>query len=87
MKTETKRTAILGSGNIGMSLAKGLIKADYCKPEDITLTRRSVQRLDDVAAQGFQVSSDNYAAAAGASGVVTAGAGMAAGTGAVTVSA
>jgi pyrroline-5-carboxylate reductase len=53
MKTGTKRTAILGSGNIGMSLAKGLVKADYCKPEDITLTRRSVQRLDDCRGAGL----------------------------------
>ena len=72
MKTGTKRTAILGSGNIGMSLAKGLVKADYCKTADITLTRRNVQRLDPIAAQGFQVGSDNYAAAAGASIVILA---------------
>jgi pyrroline-5-carboxylate reductase len=72
MKTGTKKTAILGSGNIGMSLAKGLVKADYCKPADITMTRRNVQRLDAISAQGFQVGSDNYAAAAGASVVILA---------------
>lgn len=67
-----KRTAILGSGNIGLSLAKGLVKADYCLPADITLTRRNVLRLEDVAAQGYQVGSDNYAAAAAASIVILA---------------
>lgn len=72
MKTETKRTAILGSGNIGMSLAKGLVKADYCKPEDITLTRRTVQHLESVLAHGFRVSTDNYDAVANASIIILA---------------
>jgi pyrroline-5-carboxylate reductase len=33
--------AILGSGNIGLSLAKGLVKSGICKPQQITLTRRN----------------------------------------------
>ena len=72
MEKGTKRTAILGSGNIGLSLAKGLVKANYCLPVDITLTRRNVGRLADVAEKGFQVGSDNYAAAAAASIVILA---------------
>lgn len=72
MEKGIKRTAILGSGNIGLSLAKGLVKANYCQPGDITLTRRNVRRLEDVAALGYQVGSDNYAAAAAASIVILA---------------
>ena len=52
----SKKTAILGSGNIGMSLAKGLVKSDYCLPGDITLTRRNVQHLSTQQQQGFKVS-------------------------------
>lgn len=72
MEKGTKRTAILGSGNIGLSLAKGLVKANYCLPDDITLTRRNVRYLEDVAALGYQVGSDNYAAAVNASIVILA---------------
>ncbi|WP_276345870.1 pyrroline-5-carboxylate reductase [Daejeonella sp. JGW-45] len=56
---KSERIAILGSGNIGMSLARGLVKADYCKPGDITLTRRAVQHLSEEAAQGFKTSDQN----------------------------
>lgn len=51
--------AILGSGNIGVSLAKGLIKANYAQPGQISLTRRNVSGLDDFAKQGFITSGDN----------------------------
>jgi pyrroline-5-carboxylate reductase len=72
MDTATKRTAILGSGNIGMSLAKGLVKANYCQPGDITLTRRNIQHLAEQKEQGYRVSDDNFAAASSASVVILA---------------
>ncbi|HEX8607781.1 MAG TPA: pyrroline-5-carboxylate reductase [Pedobacter sp.] len=51
--------AILGSGNIGISLAKGLVKANYAQPGQITLTRRNVSNLSALAEKGFLVSGDN----------------------------
>lgn len=66
------RTAVLGSGNIGMSLAKGLVKADYCRPADITLTRRDLQPLSEQAALGYKISNDNFAAVADSSIVIIA---------------
>ncbi|MFA5244644.1 MAG: NAD(P)-binding domain-containing protein, partial [Pedobacter sp.] len=72
MEKTSKKPAFLGSGNIGMSLAKGLVKANYCEVSDITLTRRNVQNLSAEQAQGYKVSSDNYAAAAEASVVILA---------------
>ncbi|MBS1504924.1 MAG: NAD(P)-binding domain-containing protein, partial [Bacteroidetes bacterium] len=41
----TQHIAILGSGNIGLALAKGLVKAGIFEPEQITLTRRNVKAL------------------------------------------
>lgn len=72
MGNTAKKTAILGSGNIGMSLAKGLVKSNYCAASDITLTRRNVQNLSSEQSAGYRVSSDNYAAAAEASVVILA---------------
>ncbi len=56
---KAQKIAILGSGNIGMSLARGLVKAEYCKANDITLTRRGLDHLSEQASQGFNVSDQN----------------------------
>lgn len=64
--------AILGSGNIGLSLAKGLVKANYVNADQICLTRRNIDFLGDFAAQGFKVTSDNAAAVADADIIVLA---------------
>jgi len=64
--------AILGSGNIGISLAKGLVKAGYAQPAQISLTRRSSHGLAALAEQGYATSTDNAAVTAQADIVVLA---------------
>jgi pyrroline-5-carboxylate reductase len=66
------KIAILGSGNIGVSLAKGLVKSNYATADQITLTRRNISGLTALADQGFVVSDDNAAAVAAADVVVLA---------------
>jgi pyrroline-5-carboxylate reductase len=68
----TKNIAILGSGNIGLSLAKGLVKAGIYQPEQITLTRRNVNALSTLADNGYHVTSDNSAAVKGSDIIVLA---------------
>lgn len=63
---------IIGSGNIGFSLARGLVRRGQLDPENITLTRRNVSALSEASAEGFQVSSSNVEAVAGRSIVVLA---------------
>ncbi len=60
--SDTFRIAILGAGNIGTSIAKGLVQSGHFAPGRITLTRRRVHLLEDFRAQGFEVTSDNIAA-------------------------
>lgn len=72
MKQFNGNIAILGSGNIGISLARGLVKANYAKPGQISLTRRNVAHLAPFAEQGFVVSGDNAAVVATADVVVLA---------------
>ena len=43
MNHHTERIAILGSGNIGLSLAKGLVKSGEYVTAQITLTRRNIK--------------------------------------------
>lgn len=66
------KIAILGSGNIGLSLAKGLIKANKYEPEEIILTRRNVAALADLADAGLITTSDNAQAVSDAGIVVLA---------------
>jgi len=66
------KIAILGSGNIGLSLAKGLIKANKYEPEEIILTRRNVAALADLAEAGLVTTSNNAHAVSEASIVVLA---------------
>jgi len=53
------RIAILGGGNIGTSLAKGLVKSGQFAAKDIFITRRNVKSLDPFVEMGFQVTADN----------------------------
>jgi len=53
------RLAIIGTGNIGRAMALGLAAAGRFERSEIVLTRRKVERLQDLAAEGFQVQDDN----------------------------
>ncbi len=57
-----KKITIIGSGNIGLSLANGLVSRNYCAYSDITLTRRSLSSLQKEQELGFLVSADNKVA-------------------------
>ena len=67
-----KNIAILGSGNIGLSLAKGLVKANIYQPNQITLTRRNVNALSELAKTGYHITVDNWEAVNGAKIIVLA---------------
>jgi len=64
------RIAILGAGNIGSSIARGLAQAGNFAPGTITLTRRRTHLLEEYKAMGFEVTSDNSAAVKGADVVI-----------------
>ncbi len=67
-----KNIAILGSGNIGLALAKGLVKAGIYQPQQITLTRRNVAALAHLADEEYKVSDDNEKAVSKAHIIVLA---------------
>lgn len=58
MKNEGK-IAILGGGNMGMSLAKGLVKAGKYDKEQIYLTRRRKRNIDKIIEEGYTASNNN----------------------------
>ncbi|MBK0382047.1 pyrroline-5-carboxylate reductase [Pedobacter sp. SD-b] len=66
------KITIIGSGNIGLSLANGLVKSQLCAAREITLTRRTLAGLTDFAKQGFKTSDNNAAAVKDADIIVLA---------------
>jgi pyrroline-5-carboxylate reductase len=66
------RIAILGGGNLGRALALGWTSTGGLPADVITVTRRDVERLSDLAEQGMHVTDDNAAAVAGADTIVVA---------------
>ncbi|HEC94572.1 MAG TPA: pyrroline-5-carboxylate reductase [Thermoplasmatales archaeon] len=51
--------AILGGGNIGQAIAKGLVASGRFSPEQIIITRRKVHLLEEFAQQGYITQVDN----------------------------
>jgi pyrroline-5-carboxylate reductase len=57
--SKQERLGIIGGGNLGLSIAEGLLAANYIKPSDLIITRRKVALLDAYKAQGIITSADN----------------------------
>jgi pyrroline-5-carboxylate reductase len=60
------RIAILGCGNLGTSIANGLLSLEGFSPTQLSLTKRHTETLMPLAAKGVNVHSDNLLAAKGA---------------------
>ncbi len=72
MSTNSKKIAILGGGNIGLSIALGLIKSGSFLKENISITRVPSQPLTDLKELGLIASHDNEQAVKGADFVLLA---------------
>ena len=60
------RITIIGGGNLGTALARGLVLSGQCSAETITITRRSDQALAALRKEGFTTTTDNVSAIDGA---------------------
>ena len=61
---------ILGGGNLGRAIARGLATSGSFDPGDVAITRRRVELLDDLAEEGFVTRRDNRAVVEGADVVI-----------------
>lgn len=59
-----KRIAIIGGGNLGKSIAEGLLQSKFIEAGHITITRRNIVSLQPLAEKGILVTSDNAGAVA-----------------------
>ncbi len=53
------RIAIIGAGNIGLSLAYGFLRSGLFNPGNICLTRRRIDLLSEIGGTGVQIMKDN----------------------------
>ncbi len=53
------RVAIIGGGNIGLSIADGLISSNLFPSQNIYVTKRNIKTLTEYAQKGFIISDDN----------------------------
>lgn len=73
MALRKKKIAVLGSGNMGEALVKGLLRAGKATPEALVCSDPRAERREELhKAYGVQVTADNRAAAAQADIVVIA---------------
>lgn len=66
------KIAIIGGGNMGSAIAKGIVASGTAEAQQITITRRTASALEPLAALGFQTSTDNNAAVATADIIILA---------------
>lgn len=67
-----EKIAIIGGGNLGQAIAGGLLKSGQITPSDITITRRRVELLAGLSAQGVRTVSNNAEAVAASRVVILA---------------
>jgi pyrroline-5-carboxylate reductase len=53
------KIAIIGAGNLGFSIAKGLIASEIITKDRLVLTESNPKRLESLSGQGFNVTSEN----------------------------
>lgn len=58
-----KKIAIIGGGNLGLSMAEGLLKSGFVSPEHLMITRRNTRALQHMEERGVLVSNSNIEAA------------------------
>jgi pyrroline-5-carboxylate reductase len=55
----SKKIAIIGGGNLGASIAEGLVNSKFIIPKHVIVTRRNIQALEALEEKGVLVSNDN----------------------------
>ena len=58
------KIAIIGGGNLGTAIAAGLLKSNFCKAENLTVTKRNTTTLDALKSRSVNIHSDNRKAVA-----------------------
>jgi pyrroline-5-carboxylate reductase len=66
------KIAIIGGGNLGASIAEGLIASGFVQSKEIVITKRNIATLKHLEEKGVTITSDNQAAVKNASYIILA---------------
>lgn len=70
---QNERIAVLGAGNMGRALVRGMLKAEWAQPENFVATTRRAETAAALAKEtGVEAHTDNRKAASGASVLILA---------------
>ncbi|OGS12164.1 MAG: pyrroline-5-carboxylate reductase [Elusimicrobia bacterium RIFOXYA12_FULL_57_11] len=72
VKAGAAKVAVLGAGNIGSAIARGLAAAGNLRPQEIILTRRRAELLEELRGEHFSVGCDNRTAVKSAEIIILA---------------
>lgn len=64
--------AILGGGNIGLSIANGLVKSELYKPQNIYITRKRIEQLNSYKKKKYKITVNNIEAVKNSSIIIIA---------------
>jgi pyrroline-5-carboxylate reductase len=67
-----KKVAIIGGGNLGASMAEGLVSSGFVSADHLIVTKRNITTLSPLEAKGVTVTSDNNKAVQQAEWIVLA---------------
>ncbi len=67
-----KYAAIIGGGNIGLSIANGLLNSKLFPANNIYITRKHIEYLKDYKSKGFKITSNNIEAVKNATIIILA---------------
>lgn len=56
---KNKKIAIIGCGNLGLSILNGLLEQDSVVPSNIIVTRKNVEKLEHLKETGIRISDNN----------------------------
>jgi pyrroline-5-carboxylate reductase len=56
------KIAIIGGGNLGSAIAEGLIAANFTAAENITITKRNIETLENLKQKGVNITNNNVEA-------------------------
>ena len=59
---KNKKIAIIGCGNVGLSILYGLLGSAVVSPSNVIVTRRNIQALEHLSNSGIRLSNDNIQA-------------------------
>ena len=67
-----KKITIIGGGNLGSAIARGLVDSQKVNPDQIYVTRRKIDKLQSLSEMGITTGKDNQTAAAQADIIILA---------------